>query len=230
MRKTVLVAAATCTIFIAGCKEQPAYELVYPVQASKQQIHRIDGVRFISTTDTPELSLIILNNPVPSGAFADIAFSITNSGGTSLKLTRMPQGRIKSGPLPVLGKESYEKRISLGERYLRPEGYEKLMPAMQKFGCAAQKSENTTSPFDLTASQKQVWKHYKRYQTDGTLDSGDYFEGFTLAPGETKSAFVRIDLPKLETGSERETMLFTLCPEEHSCKKVRLVIQPLNNK
>jgi len=228
--RRALLPTALCLLLLGGCKEQPRYELVYPVQASKQQIHRLEGVRFVSTTDTPEISLIVLNNPVAPGSFVDIAFALTNTAQTPLTLSALPQARTGKGELKVLDRSAYAARTDAGERYVRPEGFEKLMPAMQKFGCAAQKSEDTLTPFGLSASQKQLWRHYRQYQQNTYGKSDDYFDGFTLDAGETKSAFVRVELPQTSHGGERETMLFTLCPEHYACKKMRLVIQPLENE
>ena len=230
-RRSLLLLTA---LLIGGCKEESAnsaYNLVYPIQASKQKILRMDGTRFLTTTDTPELSAIVLNNPVAERGFADIAFAITNMTETPIKVTRqMLELRTKQGVLPLETKSAYEAYIADGRRFITPEGYEALMPKMQAFGCAAPKSEDDIAPDALSASQKQVWKQYKRYRGSGVLDTSEYFESFTLAPGTTRSAFFRVNIPAVDRGSERETMLFSLCPEGHACKKLRLVIQPLENE
>ena len=230
-RRSVLLMTA---LLFGGCKEDTnatAYHLVYPIQASKQKILRMEGTRFLTTTDTPELSAIVLNNPVAERGFADIAFSITNASEHPLKLAPgMLEVRTKQGVLPLTAKSAYEAYVAKGGRYRLPEGYEALMPKMQAFGCAAPKSEDNIDPATLLPSQKQIWKHYRRYRDAGVLDASEYFEGFTVAPGATRSAFFRVTLPAVDLDAERETMLVSLCPEEHSCKKIRLVIQPLDNE
>ena len=229
MRPLLTLLLATLPLFTAGCGDpEPQYRLVYPIQASKQQIHRLDGVRFLSTTDAPELSLIVLSNPVEDAAYVDIAFALSNTTEKPLTVTAQMLGcRTRSGAAAVADRSSYEQRIGRGERYRRPEGFEKLMPKMQAFGCAAPKTKDTADKSTLTPSQKQVWKEYRIYQERGAPESSHYFSGFELEPGATQSAFVRVDLPHVDATAERETLLFSLCPPNLPCRKVRLVIQPL---
>jgi hypothetical protein len=229
MRPLLALLLAALPFFSAGCSEaEPEYRLIYPIQASKQQLHRLDGVRFLSTTDAPELSLIVLSNPVEDAAFVDIAFAVTNTTPELLTVTpKMLNCRTKSGSMTIADRSGYEQRIANGEHYRRPEGFDKLMPKMQAFGCAAPNTRDTADKASLKPSQKQAWKHYRNYLATGAPDAGDYFTGFELNPGETRSAFVRIDLPRVDAEAERETMLFSLCPADLPCRKVRLVIQPL---
>jgi hypothetical protein len=228
--KTLLALLLTALpFFAAGCSDpEPEYRLIYPIQASKQQIHRLEGVRFLSTTDAPELSIIVLSNPVKDATYVDIAFAVTNTTAAPLRVAPEMLGlRTRGGALTVNDRSGYEARIRQGERFRRPEGFDKLMPKMQAFGCAAPNTKDTADKASLTPSQKQVWKHYRNYLAAGALEARDYFTGFELNPGETRSAFVRADLPYVDAKAERETMLFSLCPERAPCRKVRLVIQPL---
>lgn len=229
MKRLLAPLLATLALVTAGCGDtEPEYRLIYPIQASKQQIHRLDGVRFLSTTDSPELALIVLSNPVADATYVDIAFALTNTAEKPLQVDAKMLGcRTRGGALAIADRAGYEARLQKGERFRRPEGFEKLMPKMQAFGCAAPKTKDTADATALSPAQKQVWKHYRTYRETGTLESGAYFTGFTIAPGETRSAFVRVDLPRVDAKAERETMLFSLCPTDSLCKKIRLVIQPL---
>ncbi len=226
MRLSAALPALLGLTLLCSCADTPSYRLLYPVQASKQEIVRLEGTRLLTTDTAPKTALIVLNNPV--SAYVDIAFAIENTTAAPLLLERLPAARLKSGPLNVLEKAAYDARFKSGERYVRPDGYERLVPQMQAFGCAAPDHGDTLQEAHLDSAPKAVWNRYRRYREAGSSDAAAYFTPMRLEPGETRGAIIRIDLPETALSKQRETMLLTLCPTGRSCEKVRLVLQPLD--
>ena len=226
MRLWAALPALLALALLSGCADTPSYRLLYPVQASKQELLRLEGTRLLLTDTAPQTALIVLNNPVST--YADIAFALENTTAAPLLLEQLPAARLKSGPLNVLEKPAYDTRLKSGERYVRPDGYERLVPQMQAFGCAAPKSADNVHPGNLASASEAVWNLYRRYREESGSAAAAYFVPIHLEPGETHGAVIRIDLPETALSKDRETMLLTLCPTGRSCEKIRLILQPLD--
>jgi len=71
-----------------ACSNKPkTYHLLYPIEASKQEVLRLDGYRFLSSSLVSPASVVVLSNPVQNGGYIDFTFALSN---TSKKTMLVP--------------------------------------------------------------------------------------------------------------------------------------------
>ena len=116
-----------------GCEHKVNYHLLYPVQASKQNIIRLEGFRFLSSELKSPASMFILSNPVADDGFVDFALALTNKSGKLMTLS--PKNILvrlsKHGKLQVLNATEY----ALSKAYVKPKNISSLAPKMKEYGC-----------------------------------------------------------------------------------------------
>lgn len=207
---------------LAGCSSPKQYHLLYPIQASKQEVLRLDGFRFLSSESKSPIALMILSNPIEDASFVDVIFAYQNNGKQTINITPKDIS-IKMrgvGELSLLSKEEYQK----GEGFKKPEGFDNLTPKMKAYGCAAPSSKDNTSVATLSLSQKWVWDEHMSYPfKDDTL----YLENLRIKPGEMKGALIRFKLPKTDENFEQSTLLIKFTLEDKIRNHFKFILQSL---
>ena len=210
------------TIVFSACNESTGYHLLYPIEASKQEVLRIQGYRFLSSTLDSPASILVLSNPIENGGFADFAFSMTNNGDKTVHLSEndLVIKMSKSGDLAMLTSEEYAS----AQLYIKPEGFNRLSPKMQAFGCAAANTKDNITPTTFNATQLWVWKKHLLYPFK---DQKLYLKSLTIPSGETAGAIFRVRFPALAKDFEQATVLLHLKVSGQEGYKFKFILQLL---
>lgn len=210
------------SIILGACDETENHHLLYPIEASKQEVLRIQGYRFLSSTLDSPASILVLSNPVKNGGFADFAFSITNNSDKTLHLStedlviKMSQ----HGELEMISSEEYAS----APVYKKPDGFDRLSPKMQAFGCAAPNTKDNITPTTFNASQLWVWKKHLLYPFK---DQKLYLKRLTIPSRETSGAIFRVRFPALTKDFEQATVLLDLKVNGKEGYKFKFILQSL---
>ncbi len=210
------------SIVLGACNEAKSHHLLYPIEASKQEVLRIQGYRFLSSTLHSPASILVLSNPVENGGFADFAVSITNNSNTRLQLSGkdLVIKMSKYGELEMLSNEDYVS----APVYKKPDGFEKLSPKMQAFGCAASNTKDNITPAYFNASQSWVWDKHLLYP----FKKEDlYLKNLDISSGKTAGAIFRVRFPELAKDFEQATVLVHLKVKNHEGYKFKFILQSL---
>lgn len=210
------------SIVLGACDETKNYHLLYPIEASKQEVLRIQGYRFLSSTLHSPASVLVLSNPVENGGFSDFAFSITNNSDQTLHLSTedLVVKMSKYGDLETISSEEYVS----APVYEKPDGFDRLSPKMQAFGCAASNTKDNITPATFSASQLWVWKKHLLYPFK---DQKLYLKDLTIASGETSGAIFRVRFPALAKDFEQATVLLHLKVNGEKGYKFKFILQSL---
>ncbi len=210
------------SVLLSACNETKRYQLLYPIEASKQEVLRIQGYRFLYSTLASPASILVLSNPVENGGFADFALAITNNSDKTLQLSR-------EDLVIKMSKHGELKTISLGEYtsaeiYTKPDGFERLSPKMQAFGCAAANTKDNVTPATFNATQSWVWKKHLLYPFK---KEELYLETLEIPSGETKGTLFRVHFPELRKDFEQATVLVHLKVKDQEGYKFKFILQSL---
>ncbi len=210
------------SIVLGACDETENYHLLYPIEASKQEVLRIQGYRFLSSTLDSPASILVLSNPVKNGGFADFAFSITNNSDKSLHLSTedLVVKMSKYGELETISSEEYAS----APVYKKPDGFDRLSPKMQAFGCAASNTKDNITPATFSASQLWVWKKHLLYPFK---DQKLYLKSLDIPSGKTSGAIFRVRFPALAKDFEQATLLLHLKVDGKKGYKFKFILQSL---
>jgi hypothetical protein len=213
---------ALLSVVLSACNETKHYHLLYPIEASKQEVLRIQGYRFLSSTLASPASILVLSNPVENGGFADFALAITNNSDTPLSLSEkdLVIKMSRQGTLKMLSPQEY----SSSKVYARPDGFERLSPQMQAFGCAAANTEDNIRPAAFNASQSWVWEQHLRYPFK---KEELYLETLEIPSGATKGVLFRVSFPELAEDFEQATVLVHLNVTHQEEYKFKFILQSL---
>lgn len=219
---TTTLAFIVLSIVLSACDDTENYHLLYPIEASKQEVLRIQGYRFLSSTLDSPASILVLSNPVKNGGFADFALSLTNNSDKTLHLRTedLVIKMSKYGELKILSSEGYAS----APVYKKPDGFDRLSPKMQAFGCAASNTKDNITSATFTASQLWVWKKHLLYPFK---DQELYFNSLDVPPGETSGALFRVNFPVLAKDFEQATVLLHLKVNEKKGYKFKFILQSL---
>lgn len=210
------------TFMLTACDEPRAYYLLYPIEASKQDVLRLQGYRFLSSNLDSPASIIVLSNPVENGGFADFAFAITNNSDKTIHLSE-EDFTIKmreKGELELLSSRAYDQ----AKVYKKPEGFDRLAPKMQAFGCAAANTEDNIHTAAFNASQSWVWDKHLRYPFK---EPELYLKGLEIPAAQTRGAVFRIAFPELAESFEQSTILVQLKVPGHDEYRFKFILQSL---
>ena len=210
------------SIVLGGCNEPKPYYLLYPIEASKQDLLRIQGYRFLSSSLHSPASILVLSNPVQNGGFADFAFAITNN---SEKMMQVREKDLiikmsKYGELEMLSNEKYTS----AQIYTKPEGFDRLSPKMQAFGCAATNTKDNIETAAFNTSQSWVWDKHLRYPFK---KEELYLKRLDIPVGETKGAIFRVRFPALPKDFQQSTILLHLKMSGDEGYKFKFILQSL---
>jgi len=186
---------------LTACNEPPTYHLLYPIEASKQKVSRLDGYRFLSSTLPSPASIIVLSNPVENGGFLDFAFALTNNSDKNIHLSSKDFifKLSKIGNLTLLAPIEYKNSPA----YKEPDGYDTLTPKMQAYGCVGSNTKDNVSPSAFNASESWVWQRHLQYPFKrGEL----YLQDLEIQPKETKGVIWRLKIPHLADDFEEGTV------------------------
>jgi hypothetical protein len=210
------------SIALSACNESTGYHLLYPIEASKQEVLRIQGYRFLSSTLESPASILVLSNPVENGGFADFALAITNNNNKTMQVSEkdLVVKMSKHGELEVISNEKYAS----AQIYTKPEGFDRLSPKMQAFGCAAANTEDNVTPTTFNAAQLWVWKKHLRYPFK---DQNIYLKSLTIPSKETAGAIFRVRFPALAKDFEQATVLLHLKVSGQEGYKFKFILQSL---
>lgn len=210
------------SIMLSGCDESKSYNLLYPIEASKQEVLRIQGYRFLSSTLDSPASILVLSNPVENGGFADFAFSMTNNSAQTLHLSQknLLIKMSRHGELELISSQDYAS----AEIYEKPEGFDTLSPKMQAFGCAAANTKDNIDAADFNPSQSWVWDKHVRYPFK---KEELYLKTLKIPSGETRGAIFRVHLPVLSKSFEQSTILVHLKVNRQEGYKFKFILQSL---
>ena len=209
-------------LVLSACNETKGYHLLYPIEASKQEVLRIQGYRFLSSTRESPASILVLSNPVENGGFADFAFSMTNNSDKTLHLDMqdLVVKMSKHSDLEILSSQQYAS----AQIYKKPEGFDRLSPKMQAFGCAAANTKDNITPTTFNATQLWVWKKHLLYPFK---DQKLYLKSLTIPSGETAGAIFRVRFPALAKDFEQATVLLHLKVSGQEGYKFKFILQLL---
>lgn len=201
-------------------EHKPSYELVFPLHASAQDVIRLEGYRFLSSTMDSPASLLMLSNPVRSDGFIDIAFAMTNNSTKTVVLKRKDLliKISKKGKVNPLSKEDYAK----GDVYQKPKNLDSLIPKMELLGCSPRDNSSNIEPSALNQAQKWVWDRYKRYPFK---DDSIYFETLHIEKGETKGGILRIKLPVFSVDQDGTALYIKVDTGVQEAYKFRFMMQ-----
>jgi len=207
---------------LSACDEVKTYNLLYPIEASKQDVLRLQGYRFLSSSLDSPASILVLSNPVKNGEFADFAFAMTNRSDKALHLsnTDFILKMSKHGKLLFVSSEEYAQ----AQNYKKPEGFDKLSPKMQAFGCAATSHKDNIEPSSFNPSQRWVWERHLEYPFK---KQEIYIKNLDISPGETKGGIFRIKLPEMSENFEQSTILIHLKIPGHNEYRFKFILQSL---
>jgi hypothetical protein len=210
------------TIAFSACNESTGYHLLYPIEASKQEVLRIQGYRFLSSTLDSPASILVLSNPIENGGFADFALSITNNSNNTLHLSGkdLVIKMSKYGELEMLSNEKYTS----AQTYTKPKGYERLSPKMQAFGCAATNTKDNIKTSSFNASQSWVWDKHLLYPFK---KEKLYLKTLDIPAGETKGTIFRVHFPLLAEDFKQATVLVHLKVKNHEEYRFKFILQSL---
>ncbi len=209
-------------VFLFGaCSEPRSYHLLYPIEASKQELSRIQGYRFLSSTLDSPVSILVLSNPVENGGFAELAFALSNNHEHTVHISEkdFTIKMSKHGDLELISPLNYAQSKS----YQKPEGFDRLSPKMQAFGCSATKTEDNIDISSLNASQAWVWDRHLQYPFKRPEL---YLKDLEVLAGETAGAVLRIALPEMAEDFEQSTLLVKLTIEE-DVYRFKFILQSL---
>lgn len=210
------------SFIITACAENKTYQLLYPIEASKQNILRLEGYRFLSSTLRIPSSILVLSNPIENGGFAEFAFALTNKS-TELIHLRPADFLVKlrdHGKLEVITAQTYAQ----AEAYTKPKGFEKLSPKMKAYGCAAANTEDNINVSSFDATQDWVWSKHQHYP----FKQNDlYLKDIEIAAGETKGIIFRIKLPLMLKDFKQSTILVQIKGEGYETYKFKFILQSL---
>lgn len=210
------------SIVLGACDASENYHLLYPIEASKQEVLRIQGYRFLySTLDSPA-AILVLSNPVKNGGFADFALAIANNSDKTLYLSTkdLVIKMSKYGELGMLSSEAYAS----APVYKKPDGFDRLSPKMQAFGCAASNTKDNVTPATFTAAQLWVWKKHLLYPFK---DQKLYLKSLAIPSGETAGTVFRVRFPELTGDFEQATLLLHLKVNGKEGYKFKFILQSL---
>lgn len=202
--------------------EEKEYHLLYPIAASKQEVLRIHGYRFLSSNLDSTASILVLSNPVENGGFADFALALTNNRNKSIHLSQK-DFIIKMrgiGELQLVSLKGYEQ----AGNYIKPEGFDRLSPKMQAFGCSDTKTKDNIEESSFNTSQAWVWDKHSRYPFK---DTALYLNTLDIPAGETKGAIFRIKIPQMDEAFEQSTILVHLKIPQQDGYKFKFILQSL---
>ena len=210
------------TIAFSACNESTGYHLLYPIEASKQEVLRIQGYRFLSSTLDSPASILVLSNPIENGGFADFAFSMTNNSDRTVHLSEKDFVIKMSeyGELAMLASEEYTS----AQIYIKPDGFERLSPKMQAFGCAAANTKDNINTSSFNASQSWVWDKHLLYPFK---KEKLYLKTLDIPAGETKGAIFRVHFPLLAKDFEQATVLVHLKVKNIEEYRFKFILQSL---
>lgn len=207
---------------LSACDETTSYHLLYPIEASKQEVLRIKGYRFLSSNLNSPASILVLSNPIENGGFADFALAITNNGDQTIHLSKK-DFIIKMravGELDLLSSKTYAQ----DREYIRPEGFDTLAPKMQAYGCATSNTKDNIQEEAFNTSQAWVWDKHKKYPFK---DTELYLRSLDIPSKQTKGTIFRIALPKLDKDFKQSTILVDVSIEGKSEYKFKFILQSL---
>ena len=214
----------TLSLLLSSC-ETPSerYLLLYPIQASKQSVLRLEGQRFLSSELSSPASILILNNPIQNGGFVDIALAITHHETRSRTLhpKDISVQLSQKGHLKLLNHQEYQ----MASPYTKPNLSAALLPKMKSYGCASNHHADNINQQSFSASQAWVWKRHLRYPfKDDTL----YLKRVKFEANSTQGAIFRVELPKMPTTFEQATLFIKVSFEDHEDYRFKFILQALN--
>lgn len=218
MKLLLLIALA---FSITACNETKSYNFLYPIEASNQDVLRIEGYRFLSSTLPSAASILVLSNPIKNAGFIDFAFAMTNNQKDSIHLSKKDFliKISKLGTLKLLSNKEYTQ----AQIYIRPKGFDTLSPKMQAFGCSSTNTKDNRTKAQLNPPQVWVWDKHLKYPFK---DQDLYLNDLEILAGETKGTIFRINLPKLPEDFEQATLLIRLDTQE-SEYRFKFILQSL---
>lgn len=206
---------------LSACNESKSYHLLYPIEASKQELSRIQGYRFLSSTLDSPASILVLSNPIENGSFVDFAFALSNNHKNSVHISEKDFSiKIsKHGDLELVSLPNYAQ----SKPYKKPEGFDTLTPKMQAFGCSTTNMTDNIEISSFNASQSWVWDKHLQYPF---VRPELYLKKLEILAGETKGAIFRIALPEMPKDFEQATLLVKLKIEEDAYR-FKFILQSL---
>ncbi len=213
----------TLSLLLSSCETPKRYLLLYPIQASKQSVLRLQGQRFLSSELSSPASILILNNPIQNGGFVDIALAISHQDTRprSLKIKNISAQLSQIGHLKLLSYQEYQMAPS----YTNPHLSAALMPKMKDYGCASDHQDDNINLQSFSASQAWVWKQHLRYPFK---DDSLYLKTLNFEGNSTQGAIFRVKIPEVSTAFEQTTLFIKLNFEGHEDYKFRFILQALN--
>jgi len=211
------------TLLFTACNDTKSYHILYPIQASKQEVLRLDGFRFLASDQKSPIAIMILSNPVENGSFVEAIFAYTNhtKNVMHIKASDIVVKMRKKGVLSVLTKKEYEASAV----YKKVEAISDLTPKMKAYGCAPDASENNTAVATMTPEQKLVWQKHLAYPFK---DEALYLETLVIQPGESKVALIRFNLPQTDTTFKQAIILMKFTLEDKKRHHFKFVLQSLD--
>ena len=124
------------------------------------------------------------------------------------------------GELELISSQEYAS----AEIYEKPEGFERLSPKMQAFGCAAANTSDNITPAAFNASQTWVWEKHLLYPFK---KEELYLTSLDIPAGETGGTLFRVRFPLLSKDFEQATVLVHLKVNGQEGYRFKFILQSL---
>ncbi|HFU74418.1 MAG TPA: hypothetical protein ENK65_02570 [Helicobacteraceae bacterium] len=210
-------------VLFSACQEKPSYQILYPIEASKQKVLRLDGFRFLSSEHKSPISIMVLSNPIAAGSFVEAVFSYTNNSNTIMQIhpNDITIKMRNYGMLQLLTKHEYDTAVP----YQKIAAITNLTPKMKSYGCAPDATQNNITVESMNPSQKQIWQEHLEYPFE---KSALYLDTLSIKPQETKTALIRFKLPQTAADFDQSIILIKFSLADKQRHHFKFVLQSLD--
>ncbi len=174
------------SLIFSSCSDAKQYNVIYPIEASKQKVIVFDGARYLVSKNKNKVGIIVLSNPTSS--FVDVALAIKNASDHNFTLN-LDDIEIKTR------KEILKKSFDFKEIFVRDDDLKSISPKMKSYGCFSSSDKNNITLDSMDVIDNLLFNELKNYKKDSKLKVEA--PKVTIFSKSSSLVHIRFDLPMM---------------------------------